>query len=71
MEGPARGEERSGRDKCDGDNEPTVAECRRVAMEGRAGIVNWWSAEGRREGERVAVEGAASIEGPGVGCEKE
>lgn len=70
MEGPARGEDRSGRDKCEGDNEPTVAECRRVAMEGRAGIVNWWSAEGRRGGERVTVEGAEGIEGPGVGWKK-
>ena len=61
MDGPASGDERSGRERCEGESEPSVVECRRVGTEGRAGMVSRWSAEGKRGGERVTVEGATSI----------
>ena len=59
IEGPARGEERCGREPRSGDIE--VALCLRFAREGRSGMESLWSAGGRRGAERATGEGATSI----------
>lgn len=64
MDGPARGEERSGRELCMGGE---IVLYLRIAGVGRSGIVSLCSTEGRRSGKRATGKGATSL-GLGEDC---